>query len=193
MPAVNQHRSYPILGGAYYYPGEDFTIWRVQFEALCEHQQWPDSVAKPLAFAYMRDSATEAVMDIPYYGPESLTQFLDAYGTRFQLLKDLRILRLQGEELSQDPRCQSQSEMGRRSLLKPPPTRGSPVPSTQQPSPLPEINGRVIRMETPEGRLEEVTLPPNVEELRRRVLFERTRALLREKEDGTPACSAEDI
>ena len=166
MPAINQYRSYLILGGAYYYPREDFTVWRVQFEALCEHQQWPDSVAKPLAFAYMRDSATEAVMYIPYYGPESLTQFLDAYGTRFQLLEDLRMLRLQGEELSQDPRRRSQSEMGRRSLLKPRPTRGSPVPSTQQPSPLPEINGRVIRIETPEGRLEEVTLPPNVEELR---------------------------
>ena len=189
MPAVNHSRSCPILGGAYYYPGEDFTVWRVQFEALCERQQWPDSVA----FAYTRNSATEAVMDIPHCGPESLAQFLDAYETRFQLFEDLRILRIRGEELPPEPRSRSPSGRRRQSLLKPRSTRGTPVPSTLQPSPPPGINGRVIQVETPEGRIEEVTLPPNVEELRRRVLFERTRALLREKEDGTQTHSAEDV
>ena len=134
MPTADRTSINPAPGGPYYYPGEDFDTWRVQFKALCKRQQWPDSIAKPLAFAYMRDSATEAVMDIPYYGPESLTQLLDAYGTRFQLFENLRALRLRGEELFQDPRRRSPSGMRRRSLLKPQRMLGLLVP-TQRLSP----------------------------------------------------------
>ena len=191
MPTADRTSSNPATGGSYYYPGEDFDTWRVQFKALCECQQWPDSVAKPLAFTYMRDSATEAVMDITYYGPESLTQLLDAYGTRFQLFEDLRILRLRGEELFQDLCRRSQSRMRRRSLLKPRPMRGILVP-TQRLSP--EGNrGLIVRIETPGGQLEEIALPPNVEDIGRRTLVERTRHLICKSEDGTPAHSAEDI
>ena len=67
MPTANRPRSHSILGGSYYYPGEDFAIWRVQFKALRERQQWPDSLAKQYAYAYMQDSAREAVMDIASY------------------------------------------------------------------------------------------------------------------------------
>ena len=191
MPTADRISLNPATGGSYYYPSEDFDTWRAQFKALCRPQQWPDSVAKPLAFAYMGDSANEAVMDIPYNGPETLSQLLDAYGTRLQLFEDLRILRLRGEELFQDPRRQSQSGMRRRSLLKPRPTRGILMP-TQRLSP--EGNrGLIVRIETPVGQLEEIALPPNVKDIRRRTLVERTRHLIRESEDGTPAHSAEDI
>ena len=103
MPTANQPNPYPAVGGSYYYPGEAFDTWRVQFEALRERQQWPDSVAKQYAFAYMWDSAHDAVMDIASYRPESLTQMLNAFETRFQLLEDLVRLRLQREGLLHGP------------------------------------------------------------------------------------------
>ena len=191
MPTADRTSLNPATGGSYYYPGEDFDTWRAQFKALCERQQWPDSVAKPLAFAYMGDSANEAVMDIPYYGPECLTQLLDAYRTRFQLFDNLRILRLRGGELFQDPRCRNPSGRRRRSLPQPRPTHGLLAPT---PRLSPEGNrGLIVRIETPGGLLEEIALPPNLEDIRRRTLVERTRHLIREAEDGTPAPSAENI
>ena len=191
MPTADRTSLDPATGDLYYYPGDDFDTWKSQFTALCGRQQWPDSVAKPFAFAYMGDLANEAVMDIPYDGTESLTQLLDAYKTRFQLLDNLRILRLQGEELSQDPCGRDPSGRRRRSLLWPPPMRGLLVP-TQWLSPE-ENRGLIVRIETPRGLLEEIALPPNVEDIRKRTLVERTRHLIREAEDGTPAPSSDDI
>ena len=83
----------------------------------------------------------------------------------------------------------------RKSLLKPWAKRGIMAPTPQPPSPPPSLrsNGRVIQIETSEGQLEEVALPPNIEDLRRQTLLERTRALLQEEADGTPAPSAEEI
>ena len=191
MPTANRPSSYLILGGSYYYPGEDFATWRVQFEALCERQQWPDSIAKQYPYAYMQESAGEAVMDIISYGPESLTQMLNAFETRFQLLEDLVRLRLRREGLIHGSRRRCQPGRRRKSLLKPRARRGIMAPT---PRPPPEWNtGRVIQIENPGGQLEEVTLPPRVEDLQRRTLVERTRALLRESEDGTTAPSTEDI
>ena len=65
MPTTARFQHHLEGGASYYYPGEDFDLWRAQFKALCEQQQWSDSVAKPFAFLYMRELAAEAVMNIP--------------------------------------------------------------------------------------------------------------------------------
>ena len=123
-------------------------------------------------------------MDISYYGPESLTQLLNAYETRFQLLEDLVRLRLRREGLLHGPRRRRQPGRRRRSLLKPQAKRGIMVPAQRPP---PEWNtGRVVlrpRRTVGGGHY----LP------RGRTLLERTRYLLRKSEDGTPPPSAEDI
>ena len=182
-----------MIGGSYYYPGEDFYAWRAQFEALIEHERWPDNLAKQYAYAYMRDTAHDAVQDIPLFGPQNLTQMLNTYEDRFRLLEDLVRRHMQKEGLLRGSRRRRQpGGPRRRSLLKPSAKRSIIAPTPQTPPPLGN-HGRVIRIETSDGQLEEVALPPNIEDLRRRILFERTRALLREKEDGTPAPSAKDI
>ena len=128
MSTTAHFQHHPEMWGvSHYYPGENFDLWRTRFQALCERQHWSDSVAKPFAFVYMGELAAEAVMDIPYDGPESLAQFLNAYKMRLQLFENLRILRFQGEELSQDPRCRDLPGMRRRSL-RPRPTRSLRVP-----------------------------------------------------------------
>ena len=140
----------------------------------------------------MRDSAHDAVRDITLAEPENLTQMLDAYEDRFQLLEDLVRHRVQREGLLRGSRRQRQpGGRGRRSLLKPRAKRGILTP-TPRPSP-PWNAGRVVRIETPRGQLEEVALPSNMEDIRRQTLFEQTHALLREAEDGTPAPSTKDI
>ena len=164
MPAKNRPSPYPDVGGSYYYPGEDFETWRVQFEALRERHQWKDAVAKQLAFAYMRDSATEAVMDIPFHGPETLTQVLNAYQTRFELLEDFVRLRLQREGLLRGSRCRCQPGR-RRSLLKPRGKRGILAPACRQP--YIKNTGRTVRVSTPGGRLAELTPPPSARNIRR--------------------------
>ena len=81
MPTADRSQYPPGVGGApYYYPGEDFNAWRTRFVDLCGRQQWPDRIAKPIAFAYTRDLATVAVMDVSYHGPADLATFLDTYG-----------------------------------------------------------------------------------------------------------------
>ena len=62
MPTADRSRSHPVVGGSsYYYPGEDFRAWKAQFEALREHERWPDHVARRYASACMRDTAHDAV------------------------------------------------------------------------------------------------------------------------------------
>ena len=110
---------------------------------------------------------------------------LDAFETRFQLLEELVRLRLH------DSPCRRQPGKRRKSLLKPRARCGIMAPT---PRPSPEWHtGRVIHIKTPRGQLKEITLPPSVNDLQRQTLVERTRALLREAEDGTPAPSAKDI
>ena len=77
------------IRGSYYYLDDDFQAWRSQFEALVERHQWMDAVAKQFAFAYMRDMATQTVVDIPLYGPETLGQMLNTYQDWFGLIEDL--------------------------------------------------------------------------------------------------------
>ena len=77
------------IEGSYYYLDNNFRAWRSQLKALVERHQWTDAVAKQFAFAYMRDMATQTVMDIPLYGPETLGQMLNAYQNRFNLIEDL--------------------------------------------------------------------------------------------------------
>ena len=133
MPATTRPSPYPEAGGSYYYPSDDFKTWRVQFEAIRDRYQWMDAVAKQFAFAYMRDSATEAVMDLTYSGPETLTKVLNAYETRFRLLDNLVRLRLQREGLLRRPCRRRQPGGRRRSLLKPRPRHGILAPDRRPP------------------------------------------------------------
>ena len=103
-------------------------------------------------------------MDIPYYGPESLTQLLDAYGTRFQLFEDLRILRLRREELFQDPGRQKSI----RDETKEPPqtTADAWSPGTNSTTVLPRGTGVLSYVSrSPEDSWKEISLPPNVEDI----------------------------
>ena len=191
MPAANRPQYHPeVEEVSHFYPGDDFDHWRVRFQALCEQRWWSDSVAKPFAFAYMAELAAEAVMDIPYDGPESLDKFLDAYRDRLQLFEHMRVLRASGEELAQDPRCRGPSGTRRRNC-RPRPTRSLRVPARRLSRE--EHRGLIIRVETPGGQLEEVALPPNIGEIQKQIWAERKQHLLREAEDGTPAPSSEDI
>ena len=105
MPAVNRHRSHFVSGGAaFYYPGEDFRAWRAQFEALREHKQWSDPIARQYACVCMRDTAHDAVQDIMLADPGSLPQMLDAFEDRFRVLEDLVWHRLQRDRLLHGPR-----------------------------------------------------------------------------------------
>ena len=176
----------------YYYPGEDFDLWRTKFQTLREQRHWSDGVAKPFAFAYMKGLAAEAVMDIPYDGPEGLSQFLDAYKTRLQLFENMRILRSPGEELFQGPRGRGSSGMRRR-ILRLRPMRSLRVPARWLSRE--KHRGLIVRIETPGGLLEEIAMPSavEIEEIRKQTLAERARHLLRESENGTPAPSSEDI
>ena len=132
-----------MIRGSSYYPGKDFYARRAQFEALSEHERWPDNIAKQYAYAYMRESAHDVVGDIPLSGPGNLTQLLNAYEDRFLLLEDLVRRRMQREALLRGSHRQRQPGGKRRkSLLKPRAKRGILAP-TPQPSP-PGNNGRVI-------------------------------------------------
>ena len=73
----------------YHLHREDFRAWRCQFEGLANQYQWTDAVTKQFAFAYMRDIATQAVMDIPLYWSGTAGELLDAYQERFRLGEDL--------------------------------------------------------------------------------------------------------
>ena len=69
--------------GSYYYLNDDFRRWRAHFKNLVDQHQMTDPMAKQFAFACIRDLATQTVMDIPLYGPETLGQMLNAYHVRF--------------------------------------------------------------------------------------------------------------
>ena len=194
MPTVDRSPYHPEGEEAvsHFYPGDDFDLWRARFQALCEQRRWSDGVAKPFAFAYMAELAAEAVMDIPYDGPESLDKFLDAYRGRLQLYEHLRILHLSEEELAQDLRCRGPAVVRRRNRrLRP--ARSLRVPARRLSRE--EHRGLIFQVETPGGQLEEVALPPNfnLDAVQKRIRAERRRHLLREAEDGTPAPSTEDI
>ena len=76
-------------------------------------------------------------------------------------------------------RCRRQPRGPRRkSLLKPRAKRGILSPTPIPAVPFPESSSRVIRLENPEGQLEEVTLPPTLEDLRRQAMIEQTPAFL---------------
>ena len=183
MPTADRSQYHPEVGGAsYYYPGEDFRAWRAQFEALQEHERWSDRTARRYANACMRGAAHDAVRDITLAGPRSCSMMLDAYEERFHLLEDLVRLRMQQEGLLRVPRRRRQPGERRRSLLKPRAKRGILTPT---PRPLPPWNaGRVVRIETSGGRMEEVALTSNSEDVRRQTLFARARAILRDQPEA---------
>ena len=66
-----------------YLPDEDFLVWRSQFQAVVNRYQWTNAVAKQFTFAYMKDIATQAVLDIPLSESETVEQMLDEYQDRF--------------------------------------------------------------------------------------------------------------
>ena len=188
MPPVIRSQYHPEVGGAsYYYPGEDFRAWRAQFEALREHERWSDLTARQYANACMRDTAHDAVRDITLAGPRSCSEMLDAYEERFFLLEDLVRLRMRQEGLLRAPRRRHQPGEKRRSLLKPRAKRGILTPTTR---PLAPWNaGRVVRIEASGGRMEDIALTSNSEDVRRETFFSRVRSILR----GLPEPRAKDL
>ena len=195
MPTVNRHRSHVVSGGAaFYYPGEDFRAWRAQFEALQEHEQWSDPIARQYACECMRDTAHDAVRDIMLADPGSLPQMLNAFEDRFQVLEDLVWHRMQRERLLHGPHRRRQpGGRKRRSLIKPRAKRGIMAPTSIPAVPPPGSSSRVNRLGNLEGQLEEVTLPPTLEDLRRQMMIERTRAFLRDEGESFLTPSAEDV
>ena len=158
MPVQELQPPYPAgIRCFYFFPNDDFRIWRRQFEALAGRYQWTNAIAKQFAFAYMRDWATQVVMDIPLHGSETIEQTLDAYQDRFSLVADLQQLQMQrgGTLRGHRRRCQPKR---RRSLLKPRPKRGIPAPIRR-----PQVGrtGRVVRVPTEGGQLAELALPPD--------------------------------
>ena len=145
-PDDGQGRPYPA-GIRYYYhlPGEDFRVWRRRFKGLADRYRWTDAVTKQFAFAHMRNTATQTVMDIPLYGPETAEELLEAYQDRFYLGEDIENLRLLIARRRVAQACCRRSccpryrcrRTRKRSLLKPrvkwgipPPVRPHPVAGT---------------------------------------------------------------
>ena len=50
-------------------PGENFLAWRSQFQVIADYHRWSDKEAKQLAYAYMKETTLESVMDIRLTGP----------------------------------------------------------------------------------------------------------------------------
>ena len=123
MRAQDCCRPYPA-GIWYFYHllVEDFPTWRCRFERLADKYRWTDAVTIQFAFAYMRDTATQAVMDIPLYGSEIAEQLLDVYQDRFRIGEDLRLLLAQ-RRVSRICRRRYRRNR-RRSLLRPRAKRG---------------------------------------------------------------------
>ena len=64
-------------------PGENFLAWRSQFQVIANYHRWTDEEAKQLAYAYMKGTAVESVMDVCLTGPEMIGEILDEYQNRF--------------------------------------------------------------------------------------------------------------
>ena len=142
----------------------------------------------------MRDSAQVAVEDIPLHGPQDMAQMLKLYEERFWLLEDLVRRRLRSEGFIRGFRRRRQPRGPRRkSLLKPRAKRGIMPPTSIPAVPPPGSSSRMICLENPEGQLEEVTLPPTLEDLRRQAMIEQTRAFLRDEGESLLTPSAEDV
>ena len=154
--------------GSYYYLSNDFRSWRARFENLVNQHQLTDLVAKQFAFVCMRDLATQAVMDIPLYGPETLSQMLNAYQDRFCLIQDLERLRTQRGGNLHGPWRRRRARR-RRSLLRPYPKRGIRTPTS-----TPPMEGGV-RVITDGGQLAEIILPPDAEDTGARRVARRTK------------------
>ena len=73
-------------------PGENFLAWRSQFQVIADYHQWTDEEAKQLAYAYMKGTALESVMDVLLTGPETIGQVLDEYQNRFLPESDSQLL-----------------------------------------------------------------------------------------------------
>ena len=76
-------------------PGENFLAWRSQFQVIADYHRWTDEEAKQLAYAYMKGTALESVMDVLLTGPETIGQVLDEYQNRFLPKSDSQLLRAQ--------------------------------------------------------------------------------------------------
>ena len=162
MRAQDLHRPYPRC--FYYLLGDDFRTWRYRFKALVERYQWTNAVANQFAFAYMRDMATQVIMDISLYGSETIEQMLDAYKDRFSLIKDFR--QLPTQRGAPQGHWRRRQPYKRKSLLKPRPKRGIHAPIRQRHyvgSP-----GRTVRIPIHGGQLAEIALPPGAGDTGRR-------------------------
>ena len=177
MPSIDRIHSNPTAEELHYFPGDDFETWRARFLELCRRQRWTDSVAKPLAYAYKRDLATEAVMDVPYHGPEDLTAFLDIYRTRLRRLEEVRGLWPSEGAPDQDPRGRGLTEEGPRGRLPP-----RPALLLEPPANVDEIRRQTLAEWTRQRQreAEDGTPAHSVEDIQNRILSERARSRPRE-------------
>ena len=76
-------------------PGENFLAWRSQFQVIANYHRWTIEEAKQLAYAYMKGTALESVMDVCLTGPETVGEILDEYQNRFLPESDSQLLRAQ--------------------------------------------------------------------------------------------------
>ena len=74
-------------------PGENFLAWRSQFQVITNYHRWTDEEAKQLAYAYMKGTALESLMDVCLTGPETIGEILDEYQNRFLPESDSQLLR----------------------------------------------------------------------------------------------------
>ena len=98
-------------------PGENFLAWRSQFQVIANYHRWTDEEAKQLAYAYMKGTALESVMDVYLTGPETIGEILDKYQNRFLPESDSQLLRAQCACMVQLPNESLQKLQARMRVL----------------------------------------------------------------------------
>ena len=103
-------------------PGENFLAWRSQFQVITNYPRWSDEEAKQLAYAYMKGTALESVMDICLTGPETIGQVLDEYQNHFLPESESQLLRAKCYQLPNESMQKLHARMLGYSITWPIPT-----------------------------------------------------------------------
>ena len=85
-------------------PGENFLSWRIQFQVIANINEWSNTEAKGMAFAYMKGHALDTVLDIDIKREsETLEDLLGRYQMRFLPASRSQMLRAQFNHVVQLP------------------------------------------------------------------------------------------
>ena len=85
-------------------PGENFLSWRIQFQVIAGINDWSNTEAKAMAFAYMKGHALDTVLDIDIKREgETLEDLLGRYQMRFLPASRSQMLRAQFNHIVQLP------------------------------------------------------------------------------------------